>query len=588
MPSYKNYSKKLNAVREGAYDNFDNALSHDPKKMKKIDYEEWTKFLSYYRYYIDKFAVDILGMTNLFPFQRLLLRAMGRYPNIMFIMCRGLTKSYIAAIFMTCMAILYPGISIGIVSGNGNQARMVIKQKIDGELTKYENIKREILFPIVTSADNCIVKFKNGSSIRAISLGSGRNGDSIRGWRFQLILVDEARLVRSNIIKDVLEPMTNTPRKNNIAAVQEYSEAKVEESRMMYISSAWLKTCDLYQRFLNYYTSMRSGNKNYFVASLDYRVGIDSGLWTAEKMEEKRNDPNVTSESWLYEYCGVFVGSSADSYYPYEITTKCRTLYSCELSQPKNCNYEYIITHDVAVSARSGSDNTCTHVIKLIPKPDGTFIKEVVFTKAMNGATLREQKDFLRELLHIRFPNTSKLVIDAQSAGEGLLSLFVEPWIYQDAKGVRTEFPPLICDDDIETQKMIPDALPIIRGIRASVEFNNTYYPYMKACFEDEDLKLLVDSQEVDERYKDGKYTAEEQITHVEQDFLVQELSNITQRFSESGNIIYTRLVRTNKRDRATSLMYGLSVVCEYEKEGKSKKYKKKESDLDYLSRYIY
>lgn len=181
MASYKNFSKKVNAKKEGAYDNFDSALSYDPKRQKKIDYEEWTKFLSYYRYYIDKFAVDVLGMTNLFPFQRLLLRAMGRYPNIMFIMCRGLTKSYIAAVFMVCMAILYPGISIGIVSGNGNQARMVVKQKIDGELTKYDNIKREIQFPIVTAADNCLVKFKNGSSIRAISLGSGRNGDSIRG-----------------------------------------------------------------------------------------------------------------------------------------------------------------------------------------------------------------------------------------------------------------------------------------------------------------------------------------------------------------------------------------------------------------------
>ena len=119
MASYKNFSRKSRAIKEGAYNNFDSALSHDPKKMKKINYEEWTKFLSYYRYYIDKFAVDILGMDNLFPFQRLLLRAMGRYPNIMLIMCRGLTKSYIAAIFMTCMAILYPGISIGIVSGNG-------------------------------------------------------------------------------------------------------------------------------------------------------------------------------------------------------------------------------------------------------------------------------------------------------------------------------------------------------------------------------------------------------------------------------------------------------------------------------------
>ena len=78
------------------------------------------------------------------------------------------------------MAILYPGMAIGIVSGNGNQARMVIKQKIEGELCKNENIKREIS-NINTGQDNCIVQFKNGSSIRAFTLGNNQKGDSSRG-----------------------------------------------------------------------------------------------------------------------------------------------------------------------------------------------------------------------------------------------------------------------------------------------------------------------------------------------------------------------------------------------------------------------
>ena len=134
----------------------------------------------------------------------------------------------------------------------------------------------------------------------------------------------------------------------------------------------------------------------------------------------------------------------------------------------------------------------------------------------------------------------------------------------------------------------MPNALPIIRGIKAYAEFNNTFYPYMKTCFEDGNIRLLVDSQEVDEKYKDGHYSAEEQVTHVEQDFLVQELSNITQKFNSNGNLVYGRIVQQNKRDRATSLMYGLSVVYEYEKEGKAKKYKPKSDVLDYLAKYIY
>ena len=64
-------------------------INDTEKAEDNLDYEEWTKFISYYRYYLDEFAVDILGL-KLYPFQRLMLRAMARYQNTMFIACRGL------------------------------------------------------------------------------------------------------------------------------------------------------------------------------------------------------------------------------------------------------------------------------------------------------------------------------------------------------------------------------------------------------------------------------------------------------------------------------------------------------------------
>lgn len=586
MASYKNFSKRRRAEADWDLYNTDSPLSYDPIKSEKIDYEEWTKFLSYYRYYIDKFATDILG-ANLFPFQRLIMRAMARYPNVMLICCRGIGKSWLCGLFMVCMAILYPGMAIGIVSGNGNQARMVVKQKIEGELIKNENIKREIS-SIKTSMDDCIVSFKNGSSIRAITLGLSQRGDSARGWRFQLVLVDEARLVKDTTLTEVIRPMIKTPRQNAIDLHDRYPENPIETGRMIYISSAWLKTCDLYQKFLNFYHSMINGDTHYFVASLDYKVGVDAGLFSQEEIDIERDSPDMTLDKFAYEYEGVFVGSSNDSYYPYSLTNKCRVLDRCELAQPKKCQFDYIITHDVAVSTKSGSDNSCTHVIKLVPKANGTFDKLVVYTKTMNGASLKEQRDLLRELCHIKFPNTEKIVIDVRSAGQGLLSLLEEPWSYRNDKGEVEEYPPLIQDNDDETMRVLPNAEPIIRGIQATAEFNSTYYPYMKSCFEDQSLKLLVDSNETDEFYKSGKYTAEEQVMHVEHDNLVQELSNIKRTFGQNGSILYDRIVKKAKRDRATSLMYGLSVVFEYEKQGKADVGRTEVDALKYLVDYLY
>ena len=382
--------------------------------------------------------------------------------------------------------------------------------------------------------------------------------------------------------------MTKTPRTNNIEMRKKFPEAFIEEGKMIYISSAWLKTCDLYQRFLNFYEKMVSGDSNFFVASLDYKVGIDAGLFTEDSIMMEKNDPEMSLDKWKYEYEGTFVGSSNDSYYPYEIISKCRVLDRCELEQPKGCRYSYIITHDVAVSSRTGSDNACTHVIKLVPNKNGTFSKDIVMTKAMNGATLKEQRDFLRELVHIKFPNTEKLVIDKQSAGEGLLSLLEEPWSYRNSKGEIEEFPPLICDDDDEAQRLLPEAIPMIRGISATVEFNAQFYPYMKSGFEDKSVRMLIDSSEVDEDYKSGNYKPEEYYMHVEHDYLMQELSNIKQFFTDNGRLVYGRIVNSKKRDRVTSLMYGLSVVWEYEKQGKADMYKKDTDVLSYLKRYIY
>ena len=136
--------------------------------------------------------------------------------------------------------------------------------------------------------------------------------------------------------------------------------------------------------------------------------------------------------------------------------------------------------------------------------------------------------------------------------------------------------------------RTLPNAEPIIRGIQATADLNSTYYPYMKSCFEDQSLKLLVDSNETDELYKAGKYTAEEQVMHVEHDNLMQELSNIKRDFGLNGQILYDRIVKSAKRDRATSLMYGLSVVFEYEKQGKADIGRTEVDTLKYLAGYIY
>ena len=574
MAVFKNFSHKSRRIKDGDYDNLDSSFSYDPinNEGDNLNDEEWKKFISYYRIYLDKFAIEILGL-KLHLFQRLILRAMARYQYVMLICCRGLGKSWISAVFFVCSAILYKGLKCGIASGQGQQARNVIVQKIKGELANNPNIAREIIFPINTGASDCVVNFRNGSEIRAIVLGRNQ-GDGARSWRFHYLLIDEARLVPDSVISTILIPMTKTKRPVAIDHMQQ------EKGKVIFISSAFLKTSDLYKRFTYFFDKMKEGNKNYFVCALDYKVGIESMIFDAEDIEEERNKPDTTEEIFLYEYCGQFVGSSGESYYPYDVTNPCRTLDQCELTQPKKSKSQYIIVHDVAISDAKNSDNACTHVIKLKERSNGTYFKDVVYTKTHNGMTLPDQKDFIRELYHLKFPNAIKIIIDMRGNGEPLPSLFYESWEYKDDKTKEIlEFPPLVLDND-EKGISIRNAVPIIRGITATHSSNNTMHTYLKASFENRSLRLLKHSTEMDEAYKSDQISIEEFLMYIQTDLMIQELSNIKQIMSNSGNIIYDRIVKTVKRDRATSLAYGISIVNEMEEENRKNV---KDSDYDFV-----
>lgn len=581
MDKYEKQQEKEKQLYDKQHsEDFDSTYSNDPINEVSIDYEAWTEFFSYYRYYIDEFA-ELLGV-ELFPFQKVILRAMGRGQFSVLIACRGLGKSWIVALFYICVSILYPNVKCGIASGNSQQARNVIIQKVKGELSKNKAIAREINFPIKTSSDDCYCEFKSGSEIRAITLAQDRGGDSARSWRFNYLLVDEARLVKDDIVETILIPMTKTKRQNALRWKQN------EKGKVIFISSAYLKTSGLYKRFKYHFEQMVAGNKNYVAMCFPYQVGIQAGLFDSDDIEQEKEKPSMTSDKFAYEYEGIFVGSSGESYYPYELTMPCRSLQHCELEQPKKSDSIYIITHDVAVSTAKNSDNACTHVIKLKVRPNGTYTKSVVYTKVVNGLPLEKQRDFLRELIHLKFPNCKKLIIDERGSGNGLPRMFYESWEYTDPKTkITVEYPPLIKDND-EEGFLLENAVPLIRAVNATNEFNTTYYPYMKSCFEDRTLQLLVASDEVDSQYKSGEITPEEYAQYIEHDTLQSELSNIKQEYSESGNLQYNRIVKTKKRDRATSLFYGLSVVSEWELENRKNLYSNKSAAYDLLSEYTY
>jgi len=579
MSSHRNFSQKSRTQKDFTYMDHDHPDSHDPRNKEEINIEAWREFISYYRHHVDEFAVDVLGI-NLYPFQRLILRAMARHKESMFIASRGLGKSYLSAVFFICEACLFSGIKLGIASGKGQQARNVIIQKIKGELYKNENVAREIV-NIKTGSDDCSVLFRNGSEIRAIVLG--HDGENARSWRFHQLLCDEARLISDQIMEEILIPMTKTKRQTMIDLSMKFpnEELPVEKGKIIYISSAYLKNCDLYNRFKNHYNQMRQGSKDYYVCTLPYQVGVNAGIFYEDDIESERQKPSMTQDRFAYEYQAIFVGNSNDSYFPYDLTETSRILEKSETKQSRKSSVQYVIAHDVAIANDNYSDNACTTVIKLKEKPNGSFSKEVVFMRTHKGMSLPNQAIFLREML-IRFTNTIKLVIDVRGNGQALPSLLDETWEYTDDKGEIIECPPLVPDDD-EDRMSLQNAQPLIRRINATNQLNNSMYTYMKKCFEDKSLKLLVNSAIIDAEFKSEDITGEEYSNFVNADILIQELGNIRQESTEHGNTVYGRISKSTKRDRVTSLGYCLLYVQELEEENKMRIGKRSDYEFEFF-----
>ena len=83
--------------------------------------------------------------------------------------------------------------------------------------------------------------------------------------------------------------------------------------------------------------------------------------------------------------------------------------------------------------------------------------------------------------------------------------------------------------------------------------------------------------------YKNNEITLEEDLCFIQTDLLIQELSNIKQNANDNNNIVYDRIIKSHKRDRATSLAYGLLVVNEMEDANRKDS---QDSDYDFVFTY--
>lgn len=153
-------------------------------------------------------ATEILTGIKLAPFQEINLRGLMTRQYSMCVHGRGCGKTFTAAIFCIMQAIMEPNSKI-LIAGPTFRTSRFIFNKIEELLAKPEALLARQAFDMKPLKRNDIHQFSlsNGSTITAIPL----NGEKIRGFRANKLVIDEYLLMSKEIIETVLVPFLTAP-----------------------------------------------------------------------------------------------------------------------------------------------------------------------------------------------------------------------------------------------------------------------------------------------------------------------------------------------------------------------------------------
>ena len=148
------------------------------------------------------FTTEMFLGIKLFPFQAMAIKGMMVSDYSMFVFSRGMSKTFSTAIYVLLECLLNPKSNIGVIAGSFRQSKQIF-QKMEDILSK----------PEAKLLKECGVKITKGTDQWTLTVGSSRavalplaNGERLRGFRFNRIVLDEFLTIPEKIFNEVIIP----------------------------------------------------------------------------------------------------------------------------------------------------------------------------------------------------------------------------------------------------------------------------------------------------------------------------------------------------------------------------------------------
>lgn len=288
-------------------------------------------------------------------------------------------NSTVAVWFLVLYCILYPGSKIGILSPSFRKSRDLFKGMQDLAGRKGATLLKQCIHEIKCAPDLNYAKIGT-SEIFALPLGA--QGDKIRGYRFNVVILDEAGFVPERIITSVIIPFlsTNTDpilrqqtkeREDDLIArglMEEKDRIVYRNNKFLAFSSATYQFEYLYTMYKNYKKAILEPSEDqlasYGVFQMSYEAAPE-GLLSKSSTENAKNSLSVAE--FTKEYCAQFP-SDSDSYYSMKKMEACTAAMGeepvIEITGAKK--QKYLVTIDPnSMSDASTADHFSISVFKL-------------------------------------------------------------------------------------------------------------------------------------------------------------------------------------------------------------------------------
>lgn len=350
------------------------------------------------------FTVELLTGIKLSPYQEVTLKGMINRNFSMCVWGRGCGKTFIASIFCILQCVFEPGTKILIAGPTFRTARFI-----------FNNIEKicdskgaELLFQAFGAKSKRNDQYEwqiNGGSIVAIPL----NGEKIRGFRANILVLDEFLLLSEDIIKTVLMPFLVAPQNMkerlevrsmedgliNKGLMKEEERMVFENtSKMIALSSASYSFENLfktYKEWMGRIYSPEKENATYFISQMGWD-SIPEHMIDKTVIEDAQNGGS-SHASFQREYCAQFTDGS-DSYF------SARKMHECTIVDGESPTTEivgdkgkkYILAIDPSFSNSPTSDYFAMAVVEL---DDETKQCSLVHNYAVAGGDLKDHIKYL-------------------------------------------------------------------------------------------------------------------------------------------------------------------------------------------------